>query len=89
MWLRRLMEELTCEKIKKPTILLADNQGAIALAKNASQHGCTKHIDIQQQFMREKPAETSTSASFPPRTSWLMVLPSHWQGKHLYSFGLG
>ena len=66
MWLRRLMEELICDEIKKPTILLADNQGAIALAKNASQHGRTKHIDIQQHFVREKQSEGYIDVQFIP-----------------------
>ena len=39
------------------TIIYCDNQGAVALAKNPSQHSRIKHIDIQQHFVREKVAE--------------------------------
>jgi hypothetical protein len=31
----------------------ADNQGAIALAKNPEYHAQTKHIDMQYHFIRE------------------------------------
>jgi hypothetical protein len=33
---------------------MCDNQGCIALAKNPTHHSCTKHIDIQHHFIREK-----------------------------------
>ena len=36
------------------TIIYCDNQGAVALAKNPTQHSRTKHIGIQQHFVREK-----------------------------------
>ena len=35
-------------------IIYGDNQGAIALAKNPTQHARTKHIDIQQHYVREQ-----------------------------------
>lgn len=35
------------------TILHSDNQGAIQLAHNPEFHAQTKHIDIQQHFVRE------------------------------------
>ena len=36
-----------------PTALNVDNEGAISLTSNASQHGRTKHIDIKYHFIRE------------------------------------
>jgi len=36
------------------TTIMCDNQGCIALAKNPTHHSCTKHIDIQHHFIREK-----------------------------------
>ena len=30
------------------------NQGCIVLAKNPTHHSCTKHIDVQHHFIREK-----------------------------------
>lgn len=55
-WLRRLLDEIQHETANQPraTIIYCDNQGAIALAKNAQFHARTKHIDIQHHFVREK-----------------------------------
>ena len=36
------------------TTLYEDNQSCIAFAKNPIHHVCTKHIDIQHHFVREK-----------------------------------
>jgi len=50
------------------TVIFGDNQGAIALAKNPQFHARTKHIDIQNHFIRKtaKPA-CRTSRSESPR----------------------
>ena len=57
-WLKGLLVELSemhnNELSPSAVILYADNQGAIALAKNPVFHGRTKHIDIQHHFVREK-----------------------------------
>jgi len=37
----------------KPTILMEDNQGAIAISRNPVEHARTKHIDIRYHFVRE------------------------------------
>ena len=37
-----------------PTSIMCDNQECIALAKNLTLHSCTKHIDVQHHFIREK-----------------------------------
>ena len=36
------------------TSIMCDNQGCKALAKNHIYHSCTKHIDVQHHFIREK-----------------------------------
>lgn len=38
----------------KPVLIMADNQGAIALAKDPRFHSRTKHIDIQWHFVRDQ-----------------------------------
>ncbi|KAM9842570.1 uncharacterized protein ACBR49_013979 [Aulostomus maculatus] len=43
-WLRRLLKDLGMDV--KSTVILEDNQGAIAIAKNPVDHSRTKHIDI-------------------------------------------
>lgn len=52
-WLRRLMRDLSTS-VEKPTVIMEDNQGAIALAGNPIGHKRTKHIDIRYHFIREK-----------------------------------
>ncbi|OBS17106.1 hypothetical protein FPOA_12383 [Fusarium poae] len=57
-WLRRLFEELMAPSNVKlgATIIFGDNQGAIAMAKNPTQHAKSKHIGIQHHFVREQVA---------------------------------
>ncbi|KAL1582041.1 hypothetical protein WHR41_09299 [Cladosporium halotolerans] len=52
-WLRLLLTELGVPDAE-PTRILADNQGAMALAKNPEFHTRTKHIDIQYHFVRQE-----------------------------------
>jgi len=53
-WLQAILKELAAirhlEEMRK---IRVDNQGAIALAKNAEFHARTKHIDIQYHFVRQ------------------------------------
>lgn len=50
-WLRRLLSDLGMEATS--TVILEDNQGAIAIAKNPVNHSRTKHIDIRYHYIRE------------------------------------
>jgi hypothetical protein len=52
-WLQQLINEISYP-INRITLLHADNQGCIALAKNPQFHARSKHIDIQHHFIREK-----------------------------------
>jgi len=55
MWLRILLDEIGAFKhIGSISQLHADNQGAIALARNPEYHARTKHIDIQYHFIRHQ-----------------------------------
>jgi hypothetical protein len=51
-WLRRLLEQMGFAQ-DQPTVLLADNQGSMALATNPVHHDRSKHIDIQHHYIRE------------------------------------
>lgn len=51
-WLRRLLSDLGVEATTS-TVILEDNQGAIAIAKNPVNHSRTKHIDIRYHYIRE------------------------------------
>jgi transposase InsO family protein len=52
-WLRLLLQELGVPYLGSVKIF-ADNQGAIALAKNPEFHNRTKHIDIQYHYVRQE-----------------------------------
>ncbi|XP_049932797.1 uncharacterized mitochondrial protein AtMg00810-like [Nymphaea colorata] len=51
-WVRHLLEDIG-ENIKT-SMLMCDNQSAINIAFNPVQHGRTKHIEIDQHFVRQK-----------------------------------
>jgi hypothetical protein len=52
MWLRHLYGELGFIQ-KEPILLLGDNDGSIAMAKNPEFHKRTKHVDIRWHWVRE------------------------------------
>jgi hypothetical protein len=52
LWLRSLLGELGFAQ-EKPTLVLQDNQSAMAIAKNPEMHARTKHIDIRHHFVRD------------------------------------
>ena len=51
-WLRNFLASVGYEQLH-PTTIYEDNQGAIALSKNAKSHPRTKHIDIKYHYVRE------------------------------------
>ena len=50
-WIWNLLSELKFKLLTVP--LYVDNQGAIFLASNPAQEGCTKHIEILEHYIRE------------------------------------
>jgi hypothetical protein len=53
-WMTKLRKELGYMKEKKAMVIQCDNQGAISLTKNPTQHVRTKHIDVQHHFVRQQ-----------------------------------
>ncbi|KAI0520008.1 hypothetical protein KFK09_007473 [Dendrobium nobile] len=51
-WLRRLLEDFVIPQ-QQPTTMYCDNTSAIALANNPVFHARTKHIEIDQKFIRD------------------------------------
>ena len=51
-WLRRLLTDLQVT-LSEPTVLMEDNQGAIAIARNPTAHARMKHIGICYHFVCE------------------------------------
>jgi len=52
MFLTQFLNNIDKESKFEPDLIFEDNQGAIALSKNAANHQRSKHIDIRQHFIR-------------------------------------
>jgi len=52
-WLRHFLSDLTVTELDIPTVVMEDNQGTIAIAKNPVGHAHTKHMDIRYHYVRE------------------------------------
>ena len=55
LWLHSLLSELG-HKLPSATLVFSDNVSAIFLAPNPVQNTCTKHVEIDLHFVREKVA---------------------------------
>jgi hypothetical protein len=64
-WLKAFKFELGEHSEKDAIVVLEDNQGAIALAKNPEFHKRTKHIDIRYHFVRENVETGNIGAGIP------------------------
>ena len=64
-WLRSLLAELDFKQAN-PTAIQQDNQSAIALANNPTNHKRTKHIDIAHHFVRECKEEKKITLEYCP-----------------------
>ena len=53
MWILRVLKELKVE-VEPPLKLYCDNKAAISTTHNPVQHNCTKHIEIDRHFIKEK-----------------------------------
>jgi hypothetical protein len=56
MWIKTLLKKIFNVKLKGPTPIFEDNQGAIALANNESKHSNfkTKHMSLCHHFIRRE-----------------------------------
>jgi hypothetical protein len=52
-WVRQLLEELR-RPVHTATIVYCDNVSVVYLSANPVQHRCTKHIELDIHFVREK-----------------------------------
>jgi hypothetical protein len=50
-WITKLMMDLRYMEEKKMIMIRCDNQGAISLTKNPTDHARTKHIEVQHHFV--------------------------------------
>ena len=51
LWLKRLLEEIECSS-QDTMNLFCDNKAAIAIAHNPVQHDRTKHVEVDQHFIK-------------------------------------
>ena len=69
LWLRVLRDEIGAFRlVASMSTLNADNQGAIALARNPAYHASTKHIDIQYHFIQNLVTTDQIYLQFCPST---------------------
>ena len=77
-WVQRFGKEITeisgRAKNNSPITIFADNQGSMALAKNPEFHSRTKHISIQQHFVREKVEQEEVRLEYLPTGDMLADL---------------
>ena len=64
-WLKMFVKETTGQKIE-PLTIKADNQGAIALAKDNKFYAQTKHIDLHYHFVREAVEQGKVKMEYIP-----------------------
>jgi hypothetical protein len=69
-WLRQLLDDVRC-KYDAGTLIMCDNQGAIALVKNPVYHARTKHIEVHHYFVREKVARGAIILEYCPTEDML------------------
>lgn len=53
LWLKRVMEELKIST-EFPMKMFCDNQATISISHNPVHHDRTKHVEIDQHFIKEK-----------------------------------
>ena len=71
LWLRSILNDLkmACEE---PIILYCDNKSAINIVHNPIQHDRTKHIEIDQHFIKEKLESDLITTSYIPSGLYLV-----------------
>jgi hypothetical protein len=64
-WLQGLLKDVVSKAVKSgPVTVYCNSQGVIALAKNLTHHGQSKHIDLQQYFVCKKVKEQCIALSY-------------------------
>ena len=64
-WLKTFVKEITGEK-KGPLTIMADNQGAIVLAKDNKFHARTKHMELHYHFVCEAVEDGKITMKYIP-----------------------
>ena len=64
-WLRGLLAELGLRS-EKPSLIIGDNQGTIALSKNGVKSERTKHVDVKFLFITEEVNKKTVELKWVP-----------------------
>jgi hypothetical protein len=65
---RQLLQELH-GRLCRPTLVYCDNVSAVYMTSNSVQHQCTKHIEIDLHFVRERVAVSALRVLHVPTSS--------------------
>jgi len=92
-WLQSLYDELGLLPKESPTLVLGDNEGAIALTKNPQFHKRSKHIEIRWHWVREQVQQGTInveSCQDPEQMANVLTkaLPHPKHKKHIEGMGL-
>ena len=71
-WLRSLLADV--QLVQPATTMYEDNQGAIALSKNPSNHSRTKHIDIKYHYVRDLITRKEVNIEYCPSNKMIADL---------------
>jgi hypothetical protein len=66
-WMRQLLHELH-KPLQRATFVYCDNVSAVYLSTNPVQHQCTKHVEIDLHFVRERVAADDVRVLSVPTT---------------------
>jgi hypothetical protein len=55
-WLQKLLAKFRFPQ-NDPTVIYSNSQSAITLSENPRYHSCSKHVDIQYHFTKERKFE--------------------------------
>jgi uncharacterized protein YgfB (UPF0149 family) len=74
-------------------VIPCDNQGAISLTKNPTQHAWTKHIDVEHHFVWEQVENGEITFEYCLTEDMVAdvftkALPKEWHNKLITMFGL-
>ncbi|GAV83562.1 hypothetical protein CFOL_v3_27008 [Cephalotus follicularis] len=64
-WLRRLHSELSIP-YNSPMRLYCDNKVAVSIAQNPVHHDCTKHVEVDRHFIKEKIEDGTVYLTYIP-----------------------
>ena len=91
-WLRNLYTELGLLHEDRPTTIVGDNEGSIALAHNPQFHKRTKHIEVRWHWIRELVQDGTIaieSCHDPEQTADVLTKALHRTKHHKHILDMG